>query len=90
MNVGRDWLLANIALAAGLEQAESRESKKQVAREAADVKLAGANSGVGELFELRKLRVISEVSVQELTAELKTIKAQLARGLRRNLHCPRS
>lgn len=66
---------SNIALGTLLEQAESCERVAQAERAATDVELAKANSGADELLELRKRQAASDVSVQELTAELKDVKA---------------
>lgn len=72
-------LLFNIALASRLEQAQSRKRGAQAARKAADAKLERTNSDANKVVELCKRQSASDVSVPELTVELKQVKAQLVR-----------
>lgn len=77
VKIGRELFSSHIALGDRCGKAESFEPDDKVAREAADVKLAKARSDTIEVVELRKRQTASDVSVEGLTAELTSVKAQL-------------
>lgn len=63
-------------LAARLGQTITLDRKAQAVHDASDANLARANSGADELGEFRKQQGVSYVSVQDLTVELKEVKAK--------------
>lgn len=71
VKIGCDLLSANIALGARLGEAESCVVEAQSAREAAGAQLAESSSAANELAAFRRRKVVYDVFVQELTAELK-------------------
>lgn len=73
VKIGRELFLANVALRARLLQAESLEREETAVRETTDANLAKVNSGANELAEFRKQQTASDVSLQEMTVELKDI-----------------
>lgn len=68
---------ANIAIGAHLGQAVSRERDVQIAHKTAEARLAKRNSDANKVAYLRKWQLASDVSLQELTAELMKAKVQL-------------
>lgn len=66
-------------------RAESYKREAQAAGKAADEKLAKGHSDANELVELRKRQAALDVSVQELTADLKEINSQLVKVVEEKL-----
>lgn len=75
--IGLEMLSSNISLRTRLWKAETRKRDAQVEREDADAKLGKAHRAAHYVVELKKRLAASHVSVQGLTAELTTVKAQL-------------
>lgn len=93
VKTGRELFSINLALRTRVGKAECRErgtqascergtqaSRKratQASREAADARLANMSSNVHELVKVWKRQTASNVSGEELTAELKKVKVYL-------------
>lgn len=75
----RELFSAKVALRGSLQQADFRESEAKSAYKSADASLLKANSGAFKLVELRKWQAASDVSLQELTVDLKEVKSQLVK-----------
>lgn len=85
VKIGRKLFSVNIAQEARLLQAKSRVCEAQLACEAADAMLVEVSSAPNKLAQFIKWQLSSDVSVQQLTVELKEVKSQLVAVDSKNL-----